>query len=196
MTDWGAHHNDIARWAIGKEGPVAVEGKPLIDQISGGYTAFSQYEVIFDWGDGIQHVVTTTKDDNIFGGIVNKEGQRNGIRFEGTEGWVWVTRGDLKASDDALLTTPLSDSGTRLEVSNDHMGNFFESVRSRKDPICHVEVGHRSASVCHLGAIALRTGRKLQWDPKAEQFVGENAAAGNPFVTREMRKPYDYSFIG
>jgi hypothetical protein len=68
-------------------------------------------------------------------------------------------------------------------------------MRSRKDPICAVEIGHRSASVCHLGAISLRTGRKLQWDPAKEVFIGENAKEGNAFATRQMRKPYDYSFV-
>ena len=128
--------------------------------------------------------------------MVNQQGQRNGVRFEGSDGWVWVTRGELTASDDALLTTPLAESALHLEQSGDHMGNFFECVRSRKDPICHVEVGHRSASVCHLGAISLRLGRKLQWDPEQQQFVGDGAAEGNAYVVRERRKPYDYSFVG
>jgi predicted dehydrogenase len=196
MTDWGAHHNDIARWAIGLDGPVAVEGRRLNDPVPGGYTAYSEYEVAFTWANGVQHVVKTTKDDNIYGGVVNQQGQRNGIRFEGSDGWIWVTRGDLTASDDAVLTTPLAESALHLEQSGDHMGNFFECVRSRKDPICHVEVGHRSASVCHLGAISLRLGRKLPWDPAKQQFVGDGAAEGNTYVVRERRKPYDYSFVG
>jgi predicted dehydrogenase len=195
MTDWGAHHNDIARWAIGQEGPVAVEGKPLAKPVPSGYTTFSEYEVTFTWANGLKHVVKTTKDDNIFGGVVNQQGQRNGIRFEGTDGWIWVTRGDLRVSDDGLLTTPLSDDAAHLEVSGDHMGNFFDCVRSRKDPIARVEVGHRSASLCHLGAIALRTGRKLQWDSDKELFVGDGAVEGNAYVSREMRKPYDYGFV-
>jgi hypothetical protein len=62
-------------------------------------------------------------------------------------------------------------------------------------PICAVEIGHRSACISHLGAIALRTGKKLQWDAQAEKFVGEHAEEGNRHVDREMRKPYDYSFI-
>ena len=195
MTDWGAHHNDIARWAIGLDGPVSVEGRALAQPVSGGYTAFSEYEVTFTWANGVQHVVKTTTDDNIYGGVVKPDGQRNGIRFEGADGWIWVTRGDLRASDDALLATPLADNAAQLEISNDHMGNFFECVRSRKDPICHVEVGHRSAAVCHLGVIALRVGRKLQWDPGAEGFVGDGAGEANGWVKREMRAPYDYSFI-
>lgn len=194
MTDWGAHHNDIARWAIGFEAPEAVEGRVLTAPVPGGYTAFSEYEVVFTWANGVRHVVKTTRDDNIYGGIVNQEGQRNGLRFEGTDGWLWVTRGDLRASNDALMTEPVPENALRLESSRDHMGNFFDCVRSRKDPICHVEVGHRSVSVCHLGVIALRTGRKLQWDGANERFIGDGAEEGNAFVAREMRKPYNYSF--
>ncbi len=196
MTDWGAHHNDIARWAIGLEGPSGIEGKVLAEPVPGGYTAFSEYEVTFTWANGVRHVAKTTKDDNIFGGIVNQNGQRNGIKFEGTDGWIWVTRGDIEASKDELLTTPLPDGGIRLEHSADHMGNFFACVRSRQDPIARVEVGHRSASLCHLAAISLRLRRKLQWDADQEAFVGDGATEANAMVARDMRPPYDYSFIG
>jgi hypothetical protein len=75
------------------------------------------------------------------------------------------------------------------------MENFFDCVKSRKAPICDAETGHRSATMCHLGAISMRTGLKLNWDAQAERFVGENAEGGNAYVRREMRKPYDYSFV-
>jgi predicted dehydrogenase len=196
LTDWGAHHNDIARWAVGLEGPVEVEGKALAEPIAGGYTAFSEYEVVFTYANGVKHVVRTTKDDNIFGGVVNEKGQRNGVKFEGANGWLWVTRGNLEASDETLITVPLPSGTTRLEVSADHMGNFFECVRSRKDPICAVEIGHRSVSLCHLGVIALRLNRKLRWAPEKELFVGDGAGEANACLGREMRKPYDYSWVG
>ncbi len=195
MTDWGAHHNDIARWAIGLDGPTEVEAKVLAEPIPGGYTAISEYEVVFSWAGGIRHVVRSTPDDNIFGGVVKKDGQRNGLRFEGTDGWIWVTRGDIEASKDELLTTPLAADAVRLEASPDHMANFFHCVKSRKDPIACVEVGHRSATLCHLAAIALRLRQRLQWDAKSERFVGEHAQEANAHVAREMRKPYDYSFL-
>ena len=84
----------------------------------------------------------------------------------------------------------------KLDVSNDHMGNFFESVRSRKDPIACVETGHRSACIGHLIIISLRTGLKLQWDPTAEKFTGDEAKAANQLLSRPMRAPYDYTFAG
>ena len=83
----------------------------------------------------------------------------------------------------------------RLYVSSDHMGNFFDCVRSRQAPICDVETGHRSATMCHLGAIAMRTGRKLTWEAQPEKFVGEFAREANAYVARELRAPYDYSYV-
>jgi predicted dehydrogenase len=195
MTDWGAHHNDIALWAIGLPGPVAVEGHALAQPIPGGYTAISEYEVKFTYSNGVIHNVRTTTADNIFGGVEDPAGQRNGVRFEGTQGWIWVNRGNLRASDKSLIDTPLPEEAQRLYKSEDHMGNFFDCVRSRKPPIADVEAGHRSASISHLGAIALRTGLKLSWDPAVEQFVGEHAQEANSYLAREMRKPYDYTFI-
>ena len=195
MTDWGAHHNDIARWAIGLRGPVEVEGKALAQPIPGGYTAISEYEVKFTYANGVLHTARTTKADNIYGGIEDPQGQRNGVRFEGSEGWIWVNRTTLRASDKSLVDTPLPDSAERLYNSKDHMGNFFDCVRSRKPPIAEVEEGHRSATICHLGAIALRTGFKLNWDPDLEQFVGEHGAEANRYSAREMRKPYNYGFV-
>lgn len=195
MTDWGAHHMDIGYWAVGLPAPTSIVGKALATPIPGGFTTISEYEVKFIYPNGVVFNVRTTPDDNPFGGVINKDGQRNGIRFEGTDGWIWVNRDEIKAADRELLTKPLPEGAERLYVSDDHRKNFFECVKSRKDPICTVEIGHRSASVCHLGAIALRTGKPLQWDPAKEVFTGEHAAEANTYVSREMRKPYDYSFV-
>ena len=93
-----------------------------------------------------------------------------------------------------MLRTPLPENAVRLYESKNHMGNFIDCVRSRALPICDVETGHRSATMCHLGAIALRTGQSLTWDSADEKFVGEHASEANAHAVREMRKPYDYSF--
>lgn len=196
MTDWGAHHNDIAYWAIGLIAPTKVEAEALSQPVPGGYTAFADYVVKYTYDNGIALNIRTTKDDSIYGEILNREGQRNGIRFEGSTGWIWVNRQGIKASDPELLKTPLPADAVRLYESNNHMENFFDCVRSRKLPICDVETGHRSATMCHLGAIALRTGKKLTWNYDQEKFTGDNAAVANPYLSREMRKPYDYSFNG
>jgi len=195
MTDWGAHHNDIAYWAIGELAPHKVEARTLTAPIPGGYTAISEYEVKYTYASGVILNIRTTKDDSIYGEHLNPQGQHNGIRFEGPDGWIWVSRDEILASDRELLRAPLPETAVRLYVSKNHMGNFFDCVRTRALPICDVETGHRSATMCHLGAIALRTGRKLEWDAQAERFTGPHADEANTYLRREMRKPYDYSFV-
>jgi len=196
VTDWGAHHNDIARWGIGLDGPNAVEARALVEPIPGGYTTPPEFEATLTWPNGVEQIVRTTTDDTPYGGIVKQDGQRNGVRFEGTDGWIWVNRQDLAASDDDLLFTPLPEDALRLEASRDHMENFFQCVRTRQDPICPVEVGHRSASVGHLIVIALRTGQKLSFDPVNERFIGEHAETGDAYLARDMRQPYTYAMVG
>lgn len=195
VTDWGAHHNDIARWAIGEDGPVDVEARALTEVVAGGFTTPAQFEATLTWGNGVKQIVRTTPDDSPYGAVLKADGQRNGVKFEGTDGWLWVNRSDLNASKDEIIETPLPPNAIRLENTADHMKNFFDSMRSRKDPICPVETGHRSAVVGHLIVIALRTGKKLQWDAKAEVFIGDHAKEANTHLAREMRKPYDYSFV-
>jgi len=196
MTDWGAHHNDIAYWAIGLLAPREVASRVITAPIPGGYTTFSEYEVNYTYANGVRLNIYTTRDDSIYGAKVNADGQRNGIRFEGTNGWIWVNRDQIKASDPELLKAPLPDGAVRLYNSANHMGNFFDCMKSRQPTICDVETGHRSATMCHLGAISLRTGRTLGWDAAKETFVGEHAAEASRYLERELRAPYDYGFVG
>ncbi len=195
MTDWGAHHNDIAYWAIGLLAPREVASRVITPPVAGGYNTFSEYEVNYTYANGVKLNIHTTKDDSIYGAKVNADGQRNGIRFEGTHGWIWVNRDRILASDPELLKAPLPEGAVRLYESKNHMENFFDCVKSRKAPICDVETGHRSATMCHLGAISMRTGKKLTWDATAEQFTGDHAAEADTYVQRAMRAPYDYSFV-
>lgn len=194
MTDWGAHHNDIAYWAVGLVAPREVESTRLAEPIPGGYDAYNSYVVNYTYANGVKLNIHTTPDDSIYGEVLNKDGQRNGIRFVGTDGWIWVNRSVIEASDRELLRQPLPENAQRLYKSNDHWKNFFDCVRSRQDPICDVVTGHRSAIMCHLGAISLRTGKKLTWDSDKEKFVGEHAREANRYLERKMRKPYNYSF--
>ena len=195
MTDWGAHHNDIAYWAIGLIAPTKVESKHFSEPIPGGFNAYADYEVNYTYANGVGLQINTTKDDSIYGEHLNPQGQPNGIRFEGTDGWIWVNRDGIKASNPELLKTPLPADAVHLYQSKNHMANFFDCVRSRQLPICDVETGHRSATMCHLGAISLRTGKSLTWDSTVEQFTGEHAKEANGYLVREMRAPYDYSFV-
>ncbi len=198
MTDWGAHHNDIALWGIGQErsGPVSVEAKPRIDMIPGGYTAYSEYEVHYVFANGVKQTTQSVVENGPDGRDLKKPEQGHfphGVKFTGTLGWIFVTRGRIEASDPELLTMPILTRSQRLYVSRNHMENFIECMRTRKAPICDAEIGHRSVSVCHLGVIALRLKRKLRWDPVAEQFLDDPEA--NAMLSRKMRKPYDYSLV-
>ena len=209
MTDWGAHHNDIALWAMGLDhsGPVTIEGRSLVEMIPGGYTTAAEYHVTYTYANGIRHDCISVNDQG--GGPRTRPGRRqrinpadgrpgrieqHGVLFEGANGWIWVTRGGINASAPDLLAQPLSASAERLYVSNDHMANFFDCVKSRRPPICPPAVGHRAASVCHLGVISMRLGgRKLRWDPQKEQMVDD--AEAQAFVGRAQREPYTYSHV-
>lgn len=195
MTDWGAHHNDIVLWALGMDdsGPVSVEGKQLIEMIPGGFTAASEYEVTYTYANGVVHECRSTTASEWHGGVKDPNGQLHGIKFIGSDGWIWVSRGIIQASDRQLLTEKLPDSAPRVYVSNDHIANFIDCVRTRKAPICPASVGHRSASQCHLGVISIRLGRKLNWDPAKERFV--NDAEADAYISRPMRRPYDYDMV-
>lgn len=195
MTDWGAHHLDIALWGTGYErsGPVSVEGKPGLEMIPGGFTAFSEYEVDYVYANGVTQTCRSTTANAWNGTVLDPQGPQHGVRFEGSDGWIFVSRGKLEASDPELLTTPLPASATRLYASDNHMRNFFECVRSREPPICDVEIGHRSVSACHLGVISLRLGRRLQWDPAEQAFIGD--AEANRWLSREMRPPWSWETV-
>jgi predicted dehydrogenase len=194
LTDWGAHHNDIALWGLGKDrtGPVSIEGEQIVSPIPGGYTAPSQYRVRYVYDDGVEHFCNTTTANGWAGAVLGEPGpgeKYHGVQFEGQNGWLYVTRdGKIEASDSELIDMPLPSDAQRLYASDDHMGNFFECVKSRKAPICDAEIGHRSASVCHLAAIAIRLGRKLAWDPQDEDFKDD--AEATELLAREMRRPY------
>ena len=196
VTDWGAHHNDIARWGIGQDGPLAIEAKVITGPIPGGFTTPSEFEATLTWANDIKQTVKTTLDDSPFGQVLKQDGQRNGVKFIGSDGWIWVNRDGISASKPELLTEPLPDNAIKLEVSSNHMRNFMNCVTSRKDPVAKVEDGHRSAIIGHLIGIALRTGQKYTWDPKEEVFTGPDAQEANTHLVREMRKPYEYAFIG
>ena len=124
-----------------------------------------------------------------------------GIRFEGTEGWVEYGYQGLKTNPESLKTAVIGPNEIPLPMSNpnrtqesgqyhvpDHVRNFLDSIRSRRDPVAPVEVGHRSATVCHLGNIAMRLKRSLRWDPVREKFLGDKEANG--MLSRPMRSPW------
>jgi hypothetical protein len=113
---------------------------------------------------------------------------KQGILFEGSEGWVYVRRGHIDANPKSLLTSPIGTDELQLYKSNNHKANFLECIKSRKETVAPVEVGHRSCSVCLLGEIAMRVGKKLKWDPERERFTNDDQA--NRMLSRPMRSPW------
>jgi predicted dehydrogenase len=189
MTDWGAHHNDIAQWGLGMDasGPIAVEAEgaePSKEPNS--YNCHPTFKVTYTYANGTQLVCS---HGQLEGAADAKErGHGNGVLFVGEEGkWIFVSRGQIAASDKKLIEEPLPGNATRLYVSPSHMGNFLACLRSRQPTICTAEIGHRSVTVCHIGVIALRTGKKLRWDPVKEQF---DDAGANKWLSRPMRSPW------
>jgi predicted dehydrogenase len=178
MTNFGAHHLDIAQWALGRDdsGPVAIEGLATFHP-EGWYEVPMTSRVDFTYDDGV--VVRCEQ---------GTKGIRGGVTFEGERGTIFVTRGKLESDPDEIAREPLSAGDTRLYVSRDHHANWLECIRSREKPICDVEIGHRSATVCHLGNIACRLGRKIAWDPAREEITGDSEAAA--MVRRPYREPW------
>ena len=130
---------------------------------------------------------------------------RNGIMFTGDEGRIFVNRGTISGKPfEDLTANPLPrekfgiydydnldrpERAGKLDAIVNHMGNFFDCIQARKTPISDVESQHRSVTTCHLGNISMKLGRKLQWDPQAEQFVGDNDA--NQLLSRDQRSGYE-----
>lgn len=195
ITGWGAHHFDIAHWAMDKEysGPVEVYGKAAF-ATGGLWDVHGQYETEMIYDNGV--VVTGTTD--------SKE-KPNGVLFTGTDGWIFVSRGAyaaspnepistsskaLQASDPKLLA-PLTDlDPVRLYVSKDHHGNWLDSIRTGRKNITPAEVAHRSCTACLLQHIAMKLNRRLYWDPVSERFKNDDEA--NSMLARPHRPPYNF----
>jgi myo-inositol 2-dehydrogenase/D-chiro-inositol 1-dehydrogenase len=194
MTDWGAHHLDIVQWALNEDrsGPVAVEGSGSFTKIKNGFEVPVKFSAKFTYASGVE--------------VHAQDAGENGIRFEGDKGWLFVERGKIRGSViDTLKSNPLPrdkftmykhdpkdavDRTQKLGSLISHMENFFACVKTRnRETLSDVESQHRSATVCHLGNIAVRLGRKLKWDPAAEEFVGD--AEASALVRRVQRKGFE-----
>jgi len=166
MTDWGAHHFDIAQWGLGMDASGPVEIIPPEDPKA-------TTGVRFIYANGVEMI---------------HDASQGGVTFNGTEGSIHVDRGRFEAKPDSLGEAPLGDQAVRLYASSDHLQDWLNCTRSRKLPICDVEIGCRSVTVCHLGNLAYWNHRRLKWDPKAEQFVGDPEA--NTWLDRPKREPW------
>ncbi|HUG69282.1 MAG TPA: Gfo/Idh/MocA family oxidoreductase [Pirellulaceae bacterium] len=190
MTDWGAHHLDIAQWGINSL-PVEIESSAKFPAVKDGYNVAVDFFAKYRYANGVEMTVADTG--------------RNGIMFTGTEGRIFVNRGTVsgKAVED-LATNPLRredfavydfdnldrpERAGKLDAITNHMGNFFDCVESRKKPISDVDSQHRSVSTCHLGNIAMRVGRSLKWDADNQTFPDD--AEANAWLSREQRSGYE-----
>jgi myo-inositol 2-dehydrogenase/D-chiro-inositol 1-dehydrogenase len=193
ITGWGSHHVDIAHWGMDTEltGPVSIEGKAEFPK-SGLWNVHGPYHIEMNYANGVTLII----DHKL----------PNGIRFEGSDGWI-VTRGaervtssdptptgkaakSLQASKPEILETPLGEKELRLHESpnGDHHLDWINSIQTRKPAVTSAEVAHRSTSACITGWIAMKLGRKLTWDPVKEIFAGDEAA--NALRSRKQRAPY------
>jgi predicted dehydrogenase len=191
LTDWGAHHVDIATWGMDKTetGPVSID--PLM----------IEHPVEFKDGNPVErdkyNTATAFDIRAVYEGGIEltiRHDSDNGILFEGTQGRLFVNRGRLTGTPaEELRTNPLPEDALEKVYKNrpltDHVSNFFEAVAARTEPISDVFSHHRALSTCHLAGIAARLGRKINWDPKRQQVIDDPQAAA--MIAREKRKGYE-----
>jgi len=197
ITGWGQHHFDSAAWGMDTEytGPVSVNAMAQFPK-SGLWNVHGEFIAVAEYKNGLT--------------MITSGGYPNGIRYEGSEGWIFVTRGDytasasdpvsqsksskaLDASDPRILNSIIKENEIHLyKIDNQH-GNWLDCIKSRQQPISPVEMGHRACSICLITHISMKLGRKLQWDPETELFVRDDDA--NKMLSRSQRFPYGTSYI-
>jgi len=177
ICDWGAHLFDTAQWGNNTErtGPVEIEGTGTFWQ-GGLYNTVKDYNVTYRYANGV--IMTCTPGNP-------------SIKFIGTDGWVgnrgW--RGKLEASSEQILNSQIGPNEIHLYTNPEgEHDDFLKCMKSRKDPYFPVDIGHRVSTICHLANIAIKTGRKLKWDPQAERF--ENDPGANAMLSRTLRAPW------
>jgi len=192
ITGWGSHHIDSAHWGMGMErsGPIEVWGHADFPT-KGLWDVHGIFRTEAMYANGVKMVVSNELP--------------NGIKYEGSEGWIFVTRGNyqttssdpvinsdgtkpLEASDPKIITSVIGPKEFHFMVSNDHHGNWLESIRDKKPNIAPVEEAHRSCSTCLVHHIVMKLDRKVYWDPAKEKFKNDDEA--NKLLSRPHRAPY------
>lgn len=183
ITGWGAHLFDYSSWGMDTEhtGPISVEAvaefpKSGLWNVHGDFMAKAEYE------NGIT--------------MYTSGGFPTGIRYEGDDGWIFVTHAGgakFEASDPKILTSEIKENEIHLYQSNNHHGNWLECIKSRKQPISPIEMGHRACSICLITHIAMKVPGVLKWNPKTELFEGNNLA--NSMLKRKQRYPYGIDYL-
>jgi len=197
ITGWGQHHYDSAAWGMDTEltGPISVEAVAQFPK-SGLWDVHGDFMVKAEYENGIT--------------MLTSGGYPNGIRYEGSKGWIFVSRGSyvasasdpvdkensskaLDASDPKILTSEIKENEIHLYKSDNQHGNWLDCIKSRKEPICPVEIGHRTCTICLISHIAMKVHDKLGWDPKLERFTNNETA--NAMLKRAQRYPYGTDYI-
>ena len=197
ITGWGQHHFESAAWGMDTEytGPVSVEAVAQFPK-SGLWDVHGDFMVKAEYENGIT--------------MLTSGGYTNGIRYEGSKGWIFVSRGNyvastsdpvaqgnnakaLDASDPKILTSEIGENEIHLYKSDNQHGNWLDCIESRKEPISPVEIGHRACTICLISHIAMKVGKKLEWDPKLEKF--RNSELANAMLKRSQRYPYGTDYI-
>jgi predicted dehydrogenase len=192
ITGWGAHHIDSAHWGMGTEftGPIEVWGTAEFPT-KGLWDVHGPFRTEAVYANGVRMIVSGDFP--------------NGIKFIGTGGWIFVSRGNetvtasdpvarlkdpraLAASDPKIITSVIGPDEVHLYESTNHHRNWLECVKSRREPIAPVEVAHRSCSACLIHHIAMKLKRKVFWDPLRERFKNDDEA--NAMLSRPERPPY------
>jgi predicted dehydrogenase len=191
ITGWGQHHFDSAAWGMDTEltGPVSIEAVAEFPK-SGVWDVHGDFMAKAEYANGIT--------------MFTSGNYPNGIRFEGSEGWIFVSRGDyavtssdpnnkvmakaIDASNPAILDSVIGEKEIHLYHSDEQHGNWLECIETRKEPISPIEIGHRACTVCLITHVAMKLGRKLEWDSVNERFI--NDAEANTYLSRPQRGPY------
>ncbi len=197
ITGWGAHHLDTAHWGMGTEytGPVEVEAEATFPK-SGLWNVHGDFRVHARYANGVRMEVSGAFP--------------NGVRFEGTDGWIFVSRGNvtvtssdptkpgkelkaLDASDPKILESEIGPNEIHLYKAPEQHEDWLNAIQSRKDPVAPVEVGHRSCSACLVSHIAMKLPGTLHWDPQRERFIDNDRA--NAMLQRPQRFPYGTGYV-
>jgi len=183
ITGWGAHFFDYSSWGMDTEntGPISIEGVAEFPK-KGLWNVHGEFMVKAEYENGIT--------------MYTSGGLPTGIKYEGDEGWIYVSHaGDKKfeASDPKILTSEIKENEIHLYHSEEHHGNWLECIKSRKQPISPIEMGHRACTVCLISHIAMKVPGLLKWDPKTERFRENNLA--NSLLKSKQRFPYGTDYI-
>ncbi len=200
ITGWGAHHIDIAHWAMDTEysGPTEIWGRAAFPTDDPNYKGLWDVHGIFRteamYANGVHMIVSNELP--------------NGVKFIGSDGWIWVTRGayrvtdsdpvadkdgvkPIDASNPKILLSEIGPKEVHLYHSTEQHANWLDCVKSRKAPVAPIEVGHRSCTACLLHQIAMKLKRKIYWDP-AKEMITNNDKEAIAMLSRPRRKQYDF----